>query len=158
MSSSELTTIRGFAWFAFPDPGGDAGACHGLPFATLPAPAHCWWVEGTECGIRNPIWGDTYLIVTAAPDPPRLAPGWSIEPADLDETFESEGGEVQLARTFSVRRTPWGIVQECEFAALVGSDLIDRASPHHQAMRDPDPAALFGRPPGSLPGFLDSRN
>src|SRR5579864_8490386 len=111
------TSVRGFAWIVFPDPGRETSPCANAPFATTTKPAHLWWIEGTECGISNPIWGDTYLLLTDAPELPWIEPGWSIEPAELDESFETEGGEARLTRTMGVRRTQWGIVQECEFAS-----------------------------------------
>lgn len=111
-------TVRGFAWFVFPDPSRDELSFAISPLRSTMPYAHLWWVDGSEQGIRNPIWGDTYLIVTETPDLPRLEPGWSIEPADLDDCFESDDGAVRLTRLVGNRRTPWGIVQECEFAAM----------------------------------------
>lgn len=133
MMSKWPATVRGFAWFVFPDPTRDQLSFAISPMrATAPYP-HFFWVEGSEQGIRNPIWGDTYLILTETPDLPRVEPGWSIEPADLDDGFETDGGGVRLTRLVGNRRTPWGIVQECEFTAARNG-----ATPH-QVVRGPLP-------------------
>lgn len=110
-------TVVGFAWYAYrgPDPaapGRVAPPTMGHPRGVLDA----WPLRDADYGIGNFRTGPTYLVITGAPSPPRLAPGWAAEPAELDEgLFRTEGGRLLLVRLLSTRRTRLGAVQECEF-------------------------------------------
>ncbi|HEV3167194.1 MAG TPA: hypothetical protein VGZ22_24510 [Isosphaeraceae bacterium] len=152
MSSNDPTMVRGFAWFVFPDPARGTVPGGDRPFETTPHPAHMWWIEGTENGIRNPIWGDTFLFVSDTPEPPRVDRGWTIEPADLGDEFQTDDGLLRLSRLIGIRRTPWGIVQECEFALNV-RDMSASGS----ALPLPHPVFVPGRdlPPGPFVGRQD---
>jgi hypothetical protein len=150
MNGDVPNVVCGFAWFVFSDPGREALPAAGRPFATSPTPSLLCWIEGTEEGIRNPIWGETYLILTDAPELPRVERGWSVEPADLEEGFRTGDDEVCLVRTVNNRRTPWGIVQQCEFVVARGASADDASQPAVLELRR-------GFPPGSLPGSRDRR-
>lgn len=121
MTSDVPKLVRGFAWFVFTDPGHGIEHAKGRPYSKAPGPALLRWVEGTEVGIRNPIWGETYLLVTEDLELPEVNLGWSVEPADLEDNFRTDDGEVRLLRTVHNRRTPWGIVQQCEFEVAQGT-------------------------------------
>lgn len=115
MSDEVTRSLCGFAWFVFPDPRREPLSCGLDPYSSAAQPDLFWWIEGDEEGIHNAIWGDTYLTVTASPEHPRIDNGWTAEPADLSEDFEADEGRLRLRKVLGVRRTPWGIVQECEF-------------------------------------------
>jgi hypothetical protein len=147
MASIDATRVRGFAWFVSRDPAQDDDEGANYPFAGS-RPPHLWWVDGNEDGIRNPIWGDAYLIVTQAAELPSVAYGWAVEPADLDEGFQTGSRELCLRRLISARPTRWGIVQEGDFSVTRAEQL-----PAELPKRDPVLRALldggFGRSPGT---------
>jgi hypothetical protein len=133
MASFDGTRVHGFAWFVFRDPGHDEDQTANAPFSESCRPLHLWWIEGTEDGIRNPIWGDSYLTLSEAAEMPRAACGWVVEPADLDEGFQTGSGEVVFDRLVGVRRTPWGIVQEGDFLVTWPAP-AGRPQPGHDAL------------------------
>jgi hypothetical protein len=116
MPSENTTLLRGFTWVVSRNP--DNGLAPS--FLEPPGSEPLWAIDGTEDGIRNPVWGDAYLLVTRTSELPRLEHTWTAEPADLEQGFSTQtpGGEVRLARLLSCRRTPWGIVQESEFEVV----------------------------------------
>lgn len=113
-------TVEGFAWYAYTNDGN----------ATAPGPAEgvpprgvldAWPIRDSDYGIGNFRPGPTFLVVTRSPRPPRLASGWDVEPAELDEDqFRTEGGAVLLVRVVGIRETGRGPVQECEFLIKAG--------------------------------------
>jgi hypothetical protein len=133
VASINPALVQGFVWFVFRDPGQDENEGPDHPFADDSGLRHLWWIEGTEDRIRNPIWGDSYLMVTEKAELPRVERGWAIEPADLDEGFQNLTGDVRLNRLMSVRRTPWGIVQEGDFV-VTETDPATRQMPRPDAL------------------------
>jgi hypothetical protein len=138
MERIDATRLRGFAWFVCRDPAHDDEAGASCPFGESSRPPQLWWVDGDEDGIRNPVWGDSYLIVTQAAELPRVASGWAVEPADLDEGFQTGSRELSLDRLISARHTRWGIVQEGDFRVTQAEP-----APHESPMRDPVLRALL---------------
>jgi hypothetical protein len=126
MAVENPTLLRGFAWVVSRNPN------YGLapPYLDLTGFEPIWAIDGTEDGIRNPVWGDAYLLVTHTSELPRLERDWMAEPADLEQGFlvQTPCGEVRLTRLLDSRRTPWGIVQESEFEVVAPDRLVPRQS------------------------------
>jgi len=138
MSKNEIQTgesflIQGYAWHVYPDPATPAALAGESPFAGaqdlpgpegsplgLPPDISTFWtvIRGEESELANQVEERACLVLTEAPVAPDLKPGWSAEPARLENPFEIDQRGDQTVRLLRVIRsveTPTGPVQECEF-------------------------------------------
>jgi hypothetical protein len=132
-ASSDASLLRGHAWHVYPDPatpgalGGESpfnfnpGESRGPgrpPTEPPPGVVAFWTVEGKVPALRNQVEGRAYLVLTEAPEPPAVAPGWEVEAARLADNFELDqrgGRSARLVRVVQTAETKWGPVQDCEF-------------------------------------------
>src|SRR3712207_4740347 len=103
-------TVRGFAWMVYPDahPAEERTEA-GRPFAgqaaegELPPGVVDFWPESASLGLEDDRTGATLLVVTSAPEPPRLNVTYKAMPAQLVEGYETEGGLARLLRLIGSR-------------------------------------------------------
>jgi len=127
------TQVRGFAWHIYPDPA-TPGVFEGdVPFAVGDARGpgrppydpqaagvvEFWQIDKNAPGIQNDHHhGNTYLAVTESHDPPRVAAGWFVTPARIDDSFQLDqrGARwVHVVRSVNTVQTESGPVQEFDF-------------------------------------------
>ncbi len=115
MSQEEATRLQGFAWLARRGTAHHGRSPAGGPFDGLDSPYRppCWPVGRAGPGSRDGASGEAFLILTPAVafGPPRVGPGWVVEPVGLDEL--PGDGRIRLAGMVP-HSTPWGLLLECE--------------------------------------------
>ncbi|MBX6315645.1 MAG: hypothetical protein IRY99_22435 [Isosphaeraceae bacterium] len=113
-------TVRGFAWLVYPR--ADPTADHfepGRPFEgeELPPGVIDFWPADTDFGLGNERSGDTLLVITKAPEAPRVRATYKAAPLPLTEGYQAGGGLVRLRRILGEREIGGERVQEGEFEA-----------------------------------------
>src|SRR5947209_7986880 len=91
-ASNNASLVRGFAWHIYPDPATPGVMAGDNPFGTEEVPGadrsparvpegvkDFWVTRKTTPGLQNQADGDAYLVLTEAPEPPRVEKGWEIE-------------------------------------------------------------------------------
>ena len=116
--------LRGFAWYAFPDPLGAetaAGTDPGHPFANglggIRAPEEIIYfkrINAADTGVNHEPQDHGYLVLSSSRHHPRLASGWESEPARLTEKFQTQDGKVKMLRVIQVHHRHAGDLVECE--------------------------------------------
>ncbi|MBX6316329.1 MAG: hypothetical protein IRY99_25970 [Isosphaeraceae bacterium] len=123
---------RGYAWHVYPDPatpgvmggdtpfGSDEPPSSERPTAIEPPPGvvDFWKLNKNTPGIQNKHDGNSYLVLTETLEPPRVTPGWFVEAARLDASFQlDQRGDrwAHLVRIVNQAESQWGTVQDCEF-------------------------------------------
>lgn len=126
------TMVRGYAWHAHTDSEDFDIMAGDNPFATGEPPGdpilprtppsdveRFWPVSDDQPGLANRNVGGGFLVVTAEQQPPQILGSWTIEPAQVNESFLIRGENaqpiVQLVRVIDSAETPWGTLQNCEF-------------------------------------------
>lgn len=126
------TVVRGYAWHVYPDPAtpgvfegdnpfavGDAPGRGRPPYEPTSGVVEFWQVGKNTPGIQNEHRnGNTYLAVTESTDAPKVASGWFVSPARLNETFELDQRGARwahLVRIANTIETPAGPLLDCEF-------------------------------------------
>ena len=130
-AAGNATLLQGYAWHAYPDPATPGVFAGDTPFGTDDPPGldrapirtpegvvDFWLIGKNTPGISNFADGHTYLVLTDALHPPKVAPGWSVEAARLSDDFQLDqrgSRAVLLIRVLSTAETEWGTVKQCEF-------------------------------------------
>ena len=129
-ASEHITTLHGFAWYAFQDQTVSTGTAGEHPFGSTEKPAAgmtladpppgvlgAWVISPTGQGLLNRAIGGAYLVLTERPDPPEVNAGWDVEPARLEPSFQmDQRGHrwVHLSRLLGSRPFGAGELQEVE--------------------------------------------
>src|SRR4051812_46679220 len=100
-AAHDASIARGWAWHVYPDPATPGVLAGDHPFGTAEPPGpegiparppagvvRFWRVIKNTPGIHNSHDGQTYLAVTEEPEPPEVTPGWIVEAARLDDSFQ----------------------------------------------------------------------
>jgi len=130
-ASNNAAIVRGYTWHVYPDPATPGVLAGDNPFGTDESPGldrgpttppegvkNFWLTTKTTPGLENHADGNAFLVLTEAPEPPKVVAGWGIEAARLDDSFQlDQRGDrwVRLVRVVQSTQTPWGPIQECEF-------------------------------------------
>ena len=129
-AAHNASIARGWAWHVYPDPATPGVLAGDNPFGTDEPPSlerlvtppsgvvRFWQLNRNTPGIRNSTDGNSYLVLTEHLEPPRVAAGWFVEEARLDDSFQiDQRGDrwVRLVRIISSATTPWGPVKHCDF-------------------------------------------
>jgi hypothetical protein len=128
--SHDASIVRGYAWHVYPDPATPGVLAGDNPFGTDEPPGpdrlvtppqgvvRFWLLSRNTPGIQNATDGHSYLVLTEALEPPPVTPGWFVEEARLDDSFQlDQRGDrwVRLVRVISTAATRWGPVKHGDF-------------------------------------------
>ena len=117
-------TLRGFAWYTYPDVLGlddDVAADPGHPFAATPGkislPEEVLYFRPTDpadTGLFNERRSSAYLILSKTQHHPRVCNGWESEPASLTDKFKTQDGKVKVNKIVQHHKRHAGDLVECE--------------------------------------------
>lgn len=130
-ASPDASIDRGYAWHVYPDPATIGVMIGDNPFGTNepPGPGRApvqppegvvdfFLVGKNTPGIQNSHDGHSYLVTTRSLEPPKITPGWFVEAARLDESFQLDerGGRwIRIVQIVDSTESEWGKVQDIEF-------------------------------------------